>query len=420
MKTFNIRKSGDLHELGQSLLGQVEVKARRESYSNSSIQRIAREALESLDCKLLYDPRLWADFIQSTSVPQGRHWFSDVPMVLARNRNLYVELLCWMSGTTDIHAHSFCGAFRVIQGSSIHTPYHFKPKRWISDALVLGQLIGRGPEYLGCGSVREIVPGHNGLIHSLFHLDAPSLTLLIRTHTSRAAKPQLAFYPPGLGIDDPGLEEDEEIRQLTRLFATTARADRRALEPLMLEALSRLDAPRLVKMCLTFSARFASDDKRRRLIDMVTKRHDEELADWLGHVLRERVLQSQIRASRETVDDPEIRFFLGLLLNVRDRSALFELVNQRFPDCDPSRACAEWLLGLSKLRANAAAFMQEVAARSEGPGYRLGSLIANRLPEGASAEQIQFWLRGGVGSDDSGSLRNPFLDLPELSVLFRD
>jgi len=414
-----VKSQSEFETVGQCLLDRVETRARRENYESSAIQALAREELESLECDIFYDPFVWADFMQSATVPQGRHWFSDIPLVLARNRNFYVELLCWMSATTDIHAHAFCGAFRVMQGSSLHTQYRFSADRWFSDALGLGRLECIGSEHLGRGAVREIVPGRDGLIHALFHLDSPSLTMLVRTHTTVSAKPQLGFFAPGVAIDNPGLQQDEEVRQLTRLFASVARWDPGKFESLIFAVLSRLDAPRMFQLCLTFSASFCTDDARQRLYEMVTARHGGELARALDQMLLQLQSQVQLKAARETVDDPEVRFFLALLLNVRDRTTIFELVRARFPDRDPVEACAKWLLELSRLRVSAGSFMQEVAARAEAPGYRLGSRIASRIPAENSLEVVQAWLQETErpGGDDSAV--HPLLDLPELASLFR-
>ena len=414
---MHIRTPLDLETVGRDLLDRVEIRARQENYANGTIQTIAREELEGLDCDLVFDPGLWAGFIQSTTVPQGKHWFSNMPLVLARNRNLYVELLCWMSATTDIHAHSFCGAFRVMQGSSVHTCYRFESERWVSDAMALGQLKCLGSEYLHKGSVREIEPGRNGLVHALFHLDAPSLTLLVRTHTNVAAKPQFGFFPPGLAIDNPGLEHDEELKYLSRLLALVAKRDPAGAEMTMFHALGRLDVPRLFHLSLTLSSRFASDKSRRRLIDLVTRQHDEELAQCLDQVLSRRRFEMEIKAARETVDDPELRFFLALLLNVKDRETLLSLVQARFPEREPIAACAEWLVDLAKTRANAAAFMRELAARAaEGAGHSLGWRIAQRIPADNSQESVQAWLQEESGSESPPA--NPLLDLPELAPLF--
>lgn len=419
MQATQIRTPLDLESMGRDLLNRVEVRARQDNYATGAIQAIAREELECLDCGLVFEPELWANFIQSTTVPQGQHWFSNMPLVLARNRNLYVELLCWMSATTDIHAHAFCGAFRVMQGSSVHTRYRFQPERWVSDAMALGPLQCLGSEYLHQGSVREIVPGRNGLVHALFHLEAPSLTLLVRTHSNVAAKPQLAFFPPGLAIDSPGLEKDEELKYLSRLLALSAKGDPVAAEKTMFKVLSRLDAPRLFHLSLTFSSRFASDESRQRLIDLVARQHGEELAQCLDQVLSLRRVELEIKAARETVDDAELRFFLALLLNVKDRETLLSLVQARFPEREPIEACAEWLLGLAKSRANAAGFMRELAARAaEGAGHRLGSRIAQRIPAEKPLESVQAWLQEENGS--KGVSVNPLLHLPELEPLFRD
>jgi len=403
----------DLHDLGAKLLAWVEPRIRRDHYAEASIRCVSAEALEALDCELSYDPSVWLNFIQSTSVPQKRHWFSDMPLVLACNRNIQVQLLVWKTATTDIHAHAFCGAFRVMQGSSVHTRYRFEPDHWLSDGLGLGKLACLGSEYLARGAVREIASGRQGLIHSLFHLDSPSLTLVVRTHPTVSSMPQLSFYPPGVAIDKLGLAKDEEVIHLTRLLGSEASHGCDAMLSLLLQAFEDLDAPRLVQLCLNFANFFDVEDRRERLVEFLSKHHNAALATSLDQALLRLQIQAQIKAARKTVDDPELRFFLALLLNVSDRKTLFDLVRSRFQSRDPVETCAQWIVRLSRIRANAKAFMQEMAAKAQSPGYRLGSRIANRIPEHDSLAEVATWL-----NQTSESANNPLLELPELGPLF--
>jgi len=416
---MRIENAQDLLELGASLVARIEPRIRRGNYAEQTVQSVAHEELEALDCELVYDPALWLDFIQSTSVTQKKHWFSDVPLILARNRNIQVQLLCWKSATTDIHAHAFCGAFRVMQGSSVHTRYGFESDHWLSDALGLGRLVGLGSEYLARGSVREIASGQNGLIHSLFHLDSPSLTLVVRTYPSVSSMPQLSFYHPGLAIYKLGLAKDEEVVYLSRLLGSEASRGRGVMESLVLQAMANLDAPRLVQLCLNFPNCFDSDRGRERLVDLVSTRHNEALARQLDLALTRLRVQAQIKAARKTVENPELRFFLALLLNVPDRKALFELVRWRFPERDPVETCAEWIVKLSKIRANAQAFMHEMAARAQGPVYRLGSRIAQRIPSKDSLGTVESWLNQERESTRAEAASNPLMDLPELEPVFK-
>ncbi|MEE4331130.1 MAG: hypothetical protein V2J10_09690 [Wenzhouxiangella sp.] len=402
-----------LHSLGEDLLARMLPRIRRENFAEQSIRERAREELQLLNCDLVFDPQLWIRFIKSTNVPQKKHWFSDVPIILAHNRNLQVQLLVWTKGTTLIHSHAFCGAFRVMQGSSVHTSYSFEPEDRVSDLLYLGKLVNVGSEYLCRGSIRDISSGHQGLVHSLFHLDSPSLTLVVRTHPTTAAMPQLSYYRPGLAVDRFSMAQDEEIIHLRRLLQLEASNGSSALEAAVFDAFIGLDAPRLVFLALQFSGFLGAEQRRVRLLVFVTEHHGERLANMLDEAIQKELIQARIKEVRGTVECPELRYFLALLLNVPNRATLLGMVRERIQARDPVTACAQWIIELSELRANAQAFMQEVAARSQSSGYRLGSRIANRIPANHQLAAIEDWLR-----QDNGRARNPLMELPELAPLF--
>jgi hypothetical protein len=53
-------------------------------------------------------------------------------------------------------------------------------------------------------------------------------------------------------------------------------------------------------------------------------------------------LRDGIKAMRARISDPEHRFFLALLLNVRTRGDLFSLVVQRFPEVSAVDTIMRW------------------------------------------------------------------------------
>ena len=85
--------------------------------------------------------------------------FGEPPLTLYRERDFYLELLCWHTGTTGVHEHRFSGAFRVAEGSSLETRYRFTETRGLGGGLALGELTLVGCEVLRRGDVREIQPG---------------------------------------------------------------------------------------------------------------------------------------------------------------------------------------------------------------------------------------------------------------------
>ena len=52
---------------------------------------------------------------------------------------------------------------------------------------------------------------------------------------------------------------------------------------------------------------------------------------------------------RNSATEPELLFFLALLLNLSDRASVFDLLKVRCPGCDPTETALGWLKDLSHL-----------------------------------------------------------------------
>src|SRR4029077_7499028 len=100
--------------------------------------------------------------------------FGQPPVTLFWNGRFQIDVLFWHTATTAIHQHAFCGAFAVLGGSSVHCRYEFTPRRKLNSRFLIGRAALREVELLEVGAMRRIARGA-GLIHSLFHLETPSV-----------------------------------------------------------------------------------------------------------------------------------------------------------------------------------------------------------------------------------------------------
>ena len=118
------------------------------------------------------------------SQPNADTNFGQPPIAVYYHDHFYIEILVWLDGTTDIHQHSFDGAFCVLGGSSIHSTYRFHECARTSERVLLGDVEHLHSELLQPGDVRAIASG-SSFIHSLFHLDRPSMSVVVSTgHTT--------------------------------------------------------------------------------------------------------------------------------------------------------------------------------------------------------------------------------------------
>ena len=171
----------------------VENRWRAQNYSEQAFPDITAEALIESGLPGRLDP--W-DIIRwvhtATTLPEqqdieGR--FGNPPVTMFRGSRFYIDVYYWLDGTTSIHQHSFCGAFQVLLGSSIHSRYSFQEDTVINEHFSAGKITLEEVQLLSLNDVRTIRPGRN-FIHSLFHLDRPSATITIRTdHTPSANGP---------------------------------------------------------------------------------------------------------------------------------------------------------------------------------------------------------------------------------------
>ncbi|MBP7624384.1 MAG: hypothetical protein KA763_10480, partial [Xanthomonadales bacterium] len=152
--------------------------------------------------------------------------FAEPPLSLYNGGHFDISALIWLDGTTSIHQHAFCGAFHVLAGSSIHSRYRFAP--WSApepmQRAIAGELELVDIEVLRPGDTRVIRRGDT-LIHSLFHMIRPSVTIVVRTITDTpGAEVQYDYRWPGLAHDPfhkhaPTLRKLQYLRMLRVLDA---------------------------------------------------------------------------------------------------------------------------------------------------------------------------------------------------------
>jgi hypothetical protein len=268
--------------------------------------------------------------------PQDKYEFGQPDIIVHNEARFYIQVLYWIDGTTTIHQHAFSGAFGVLLGSSLHTTYAFDPAEPASAPIVPGQLNFLGSELLKRGDVRPIVAGQ--LIHSLFHLERPSISLVIRTPGNSVRRQY--DYHPSLAVD-PFHAPRLPLIQLR-----------------MLESLQRTNSPEFwtaAEACIQTSSRwvlykalaiaFRTRDQEanwQHFLTGATKKHGSIVA----HVVR--CIEGQARtnrvyALREQVHDATHRYLIALLLNLPHREAVYQKITERFPGSDPEALALRWL-----------------------------------------------------------------------------
>jgi hypothetical protein len=331
----------------QRLGEQIEQTWVKHSYNEDDFPQLAHDVLErespieNVEANEIID---WVfGPIQEFRQPKNPHLFGEPPVMLFQAPRFYIEALFWLSGTTAIHEHAFSGAFSVLAGSSVHSHWRFTPECTINHRMLCGRLERVSTEILRPGGVRPIHSGDR-LIHQLFHLEVPSVTIVVRTEGGRHHLPQYTYFPPGLALD---IEDREELWIRRRLFLDGMA--RGQIGDLRKYACRLIENGNLETLFYMFSA-------------LTRRKVDKELLEELYGIARERygavvplfrrVCEEERRTRivtslRSKISNPELRFLLALLMLMPDRDSILETIQLQAPGAEPLATIEAWLAGMS-------------------------------------------------------------------------
>jgi hypothetical protein len=346
-------------ELGSA----VEHRWRDRDYSDEVFPAIAEEVLTENNLFGKLDPWDVIRWLHETTELPEQHdiqgAFGQPPITVFNGYRFYIDVYYWLDGTTAIHQHAFCGAFQVLQGSSILSQYDFFEKRRINPHFLTGDIRLRSVELLRGGDVRQILASQE-YIHSLFHLEHPSVTLIIRTHHSPSGAPQYKYQKPYFATD-PFFRSTILIKRLQSASLLHNMRHPEA-DALIGDLLSRSDFQSTFSI-LELMNHYKDSDRLEQsfglkkgearfqaFIEIARRRHGN-LIDLLLPVFEEVQREQNLIYRRAQITGDEHRFFLALLLNVPDRAQILDLVRTRFPEQDPVETVTNWLEELCNTKA---------------------------------------------------------------------
>jgi hypothetical protein len=349
-------------ELFQKLGAELEEAWREQNYNEEIFPALAADALRrvNIPAKISAWEVIEWTLSQSELPPQKdpSAKFGDPPITLFVAPRFYIDVYFWLDGTTQIHQHGFCGAFQVLLGSSIHSWYEFTRDEAVNAFLETGEMSLKVCELLSVGDVQEIRAGRQ-YIHSLFHLDQPSATIVVRTEKSPLFLPQFSYHKPYIALD-PFFDHQttsKKLQSLGPLFQTN-HPDTDKLVADLLEtsdfqtSFAILSAVHGRLTSGLFSQMFNLDEpaaRFKKFLAIVQQRHGAKAAR-LSEVFDHREKTTQLVRRRSYVTNPEHRFFIALLLNVDGRERIFSLIKSRFPDADPIDKVLDWTYDLAQTR----------------------------------------------------------------------
>ena len=323
----------DIKDYCQKFGDSIDSQWMRHNYNEDDFPEIAHTALiqQNINRDVHYTHLL--EYIVMHSHLDILQWdchFSDLQLTLYKNPRFYIEALYWMDGTTTIHQHGFCGAFTLLHGQSIHTEYDFTKKIRINSQFYIGNLAVKNNSILKSGEINRIYAG-DCLIHSVFHLHSPTVTIVVRNNSRVDKNPQLDYCAPHVAIH--GKHSDpmfiKKIRSV-KLMLDHLQLQGYQLLKKLIEGSSIYDVYRVFGGINLFSLEKNQVDEISCLI--ADKPYGEQLLKSLSHQYQSR----RLTRLRSFVKDEQQRVILAVLMNtpgkqniVRHLLELFQCQNMQ-------------------------------------------------------------------------------------------
>jgi hypothetical protein len=311
-------------------LGDTIARRWREtSHNEDALPDIAADALASSDLLTHVSAAELLDHaIRCDNLPEQRFTgFGQPPVVLYRGHEFFIQALFWFDSTTAIHQHSFSGAFAVLEGSSVHSTYDFEQHDRVSSHMLLGDVQFRACEVLERGDVRRIEAGRR-FIHALFHLDRPSVSIVVRTFSEPDRNPQYMYLRPGLAVDS-FYEPEPMATQLRLLDATREAHGVDAFIDAARILLGRADFW-LAYRTLGRAFHALGDGDVWCELERASQKRLGQRIQYLRPVFEAERTEGNMVRYRERIHDAEHRFLLALVLNVPERDGVDRLLRARY------------------------------------------------------------------------------------------
>ena len=327
-------------KLGRTVLERWQ----QQNFSLEAFPELARTAMDEARPSDNVDlDEMVQEFLANDNQPvQGQSGFGQPELIAFTDPRFYIQILFWMEGTTDIHQHEFSGAFHVMQGSSVHSEFVFEGAQPVTPHIRTGDLSLKKIELLETGRTIPINSGRD-CIHSLFHLDTPSVTVVVRTHHDPGTGPQFNYLPPHIGFDP--IQGDALTMRRKQLLDVLETIDYEGYVGLVSNMIETLDFERGFHTLQHTMDRLQVTGEWESVLAKFQQKHGD-LAKGVPATLAEVLRRDAITQMRYHIGNPEHRFFLALVMNVTDGKGIQSLVSERYPEQSPVETIITWLAEL--------------------------------------------------------------------------
>ncbi len=300
---------------------EITAKWKVHDYKEDTLPDVAEEYFtnnaihEDID---VYELLLYMSKPNDLAPIQSFYNFSDLPINVFKHQKFFIEVLFWSNGTTTTHNHAFSGCFYVVHGQSLNIEYDFKEKDKVNSKFRIGDFSINVAEHLKKGDFRKIKQG-TGLIHTVFHLDKPSVSLVVRTYQNQDALPQLEYRFPYIGLDP----DQQDVCVVKKFQALSVLRSINAPEFMSLfeQAINESSPDELYWIYRGFDFAKLTDDEAELINSIVANtKYGKEI---LEVVRREKIIRHMVNLRAQT-QDTKSRTILACLMNLPTRESIIK------------------------------------------------------------------------------------------------
>lgn len=236
--------------------------------------------------------------------------------------------------------NGFSGAFGVLHGSSINAEYHFEQTEKMNHHFSFGKLTPTAMSKLHTGSVQSIYSGKR-FIHSVFHLQNPTISIVVRTYQDDDAMPQFEYRGKRIRlVEYLSPEFTKKIQALRFTYQTHLKK----FETYFKNIFYDLPLDERYWLLRAFFTQLQSIDALWQAIDASDEAHHQAMLK----AIHEEELIYRALTERKKIQAPTVKYFLALLINLPCFTDLIQFIHT-YEDVPASHFINECLTQLSHL-----------------------------------------------------------------------
>lgn len=324
----------------------IEKRWALKRHSKAAFSKLATAALDEAALHRDFDLKtLMHSVARFPSLPAQvnmQNSFGNPPITVFSNDRFNIELLVWHAPATAIHDHGFSGAFTTLSGTTFQCRYTFSVDKNYKDLFLTGTRRLAHAELVRPGDVHEIAGGA-GLIHAVWHLPCPSVSLVVRTHQE---SPNQYGYLSHCAANSFAhrrlLETDASFNKRLALLASLCameHPDRASFMRELIAGATPFTLFHFIEQYLRASRRLTQGEAKS-IFRLARGRHGA----WVGPMQASMLAQRELggRVQWDAIRDEGSRFLLALVLSIPQRAAIQRLVRDAYPGKNVETLIVDW------------------------------------------------------------------------------